>query len=249
MIVGVVSNTGLIVNDFYDNPGFKVRKTGSSTFSVTLLGQDTGDNKSRPANDPIVIASPQWYTDAKTRYPPDLAHIGLAVVRNTGSDEVFDVIAGTNNEGVDKQRTGRNIGMNFIAFDRELENENIVIGFVNVVNPGDTIISSKFDARMVVEETTSFPAYNNDELCQIFENEDTPCPELLIDGNEGGVRVTFPQAFKALPSIILTPVVDANGVCGVFSFERDDLQIPHCIVETIEKDSFFVKCACLTSTD
>ena len=34
------------------------------------------------------------------------------------------------------------------------------------------------------------------------------CLPLSINGNEGGVRVTFATPFKALPSVILTPVVD-----------------------------------------
>ena len=213
MIVGVASKTGLIVNDFFDNPGFRVRKTTSgATFSVTLLGSGTGDNKSRPANNPIVIGSPQWYTAGKAKYPPDVPHVGLAVARNTSSDEVFRVVAGTNSQGFAKDRTGgRYIGMNFIAFNCELENENIVIGFVDIETVDRTIdgpemvgitgqpISDKYEAQLGGGQLTSWN-YNNDELCIIFlvtNTEEVSCPELGINGIEGGVRVVFSTAFKA----------------------------------------------------
>ena len=54
-----------------------------------------------------MIVSPQWYTAGKTKYPSDVAHVGLAVARNTSSDEeVFRVVAGRNNKGFHKDRTG-----------------------------------------------------------------------------------------------------------------------------------------------
>jgi hypothetical protein len=246
MIVGVVGHTGLILNDFFSNPGFEVERRGFVGYDVRLLEFEN----------PIVIACPQWYTNGGTEYPLDIAHLGLAVERSGGrSGYEFSVQAGTYVEGFNGKESGRNLGMNFIALDPSLDNDNIKFGFVDVNEDGLVIgqpTTNKYSAGAIGLNDNVF--YFQTELCEKFRN-DRVCPTVEVSGREGGILVYFTYPFTALPSVIVTPVIEDSGsnrACSAsergFSFKPDDFFVPHCVVETIRKDSIFVKCACVSST-
>ena len=126
IIVGVVSNEGLILNNNGNNPGYDVR-VGKVTGRSEIFGTLDGSDEERPS-DPIVIATPHWYTDNETRYPVDIAHLGLAVIR-ARFENMFTISAGTFAEGFNGELVSRNIGMNFLAIDPDLEDDNIKFVF------------------------------------------------------------------------------------------------------------------------
>jgi len=230
----------LILNDFANNPGFTVnRQIDRNTFQVTL-----GENSPR---NPIVIASPVWYTEKKTAYPLDIAHLAIAVERsNIDEPSMFRVQVGTSTSlALGGRLSGHpNVGMNFIALDPALDNDNIVSGFVDVDTTGTVInnlATNKYTAVGIFDEVV-----HPDSSWFYGENLDRSGPAGVVH-----VRFTDGFEFEGLPSIIVTPVIDpGSGKCGNGFHFTDfiDTAVPHCVVDTIEKASFAVKCGCVETT-
>lgn len=255
VIVGSVSNSGLILNDISEqNPGFGVYTYGNTQFEVTLLGEGSGGNKSRP-NLPIVIATPIWFTDYKTKYPSDISFIGIAVVRPDYHNQ-FTVQVGTYRTDSGKTYGHTNVGMNFMALDPNLDNRNIITGFVDIVN--GTPISQPNKKYNVTSSGRQDEAEIDQGkwLCDQFRASKI-CPEVNFTASDfGGVYVVFEDnfQFKGLPSVIVTPVIDhyttncAPDNWRGFRFDRNEIALPHCVVDMIERSRFAVKCGCVYST-
>jgi len=252
MIVGVVNDGASILNDFGDyTPGFQVKRVHQckvvqeddnyySDFHVNL------DKEDSPSN-PIVIASPAWYTNGQSRYPLDIAHVSLAVYKDSG-EKNFTISAGTSSF------TSRNLGFNFLAINPDYKDENIMFGFV--MNDGETR-HDQWTANFVEKpnpESSDLGTYDGEELCRelLTQNDGndecrgcnelnrTKCDDVIIaEYGYGGVRITFDTPFDAIPSVIVTPVIEQSD-CDIHW--NTSFQVPHCIVETIQETGILVKC-------
>ena len=279
LVVGVVSESATILNDFgKGGPGFEVERSGGVSFHVDLVGSENSvdTNKEMPSN-PVVIASPNWYSKGGSQYPLDLAHIAIAVKRassdkNAGQGHSsFDVEAGTwARRGGTHSLSGRNLGFNFMAIDPNLDDEHIRFGFVDVdddqVADGNVITNTtRWAATMEGSKNPPYDGAFQNELCNQFR-DDNKCPQVSIHGWKGGVRIDFDTPFDALPAVIVTPVVDdvnysndsegrrsCSRVFSGFTWDQSPngsgISIPHCVVETIQKGSIFVKCGCVQMSD
>ena len=118
---------------------------------------------------------------------------------------------------------------------------------------GSNSFEVEWSPLFVPKQVTSY------EFCEVLFND---CAEdsrldLEVDGTEGihMARVKFNEAFEAIPAVVLTPVLSSSDDCRSFSTGfgsgngnlGQELGIPHCVVDTIEKHSFAAKCGCLRS--
>lgn len=326
-MVGVIGDNGMVLNDRDGKKGvIDVEKEKKSLFRIELLGiSDDGDGKNIPRN-PVVILFPQWYTKGLSVFPTNLADISVAIQRDTNDDErTFHV-----------RKSEKQLGVNFIAIDPSLENENIVFGTVEQVRftgcndvynndssyarhcsrtevipttrKGSSTTSSpntraskgkgsskttspssgegtstspspsqapsksqtpeaKWTAHMVdgyesddlSDESQPGARVNDADICEEYPpsfrfNVDTFCNRgSFVYGRTGGIEIRFSKPFNALPSVIVTPILNSSDHCSdpdeqdVFRWNSEVISVPHCLVETLKKDSIYVKCGCYMS--
>jgi len=262
-IMGIVSNGATILNRG-TNHGFEVKKSGESEFTVTVSKFYGGDA--------IVIAFPQWYRDeGREMFPPDVSHLALAVRKPlVAPKRSFTVVVGSHakNEPINdesKEQKGairegpmysRQLGMNFMAFGNGFEDENMKVGFVG-----------KFSAEQMGYAGQGWYAsggikeIDNQSISLVSPDGSftTGTGRYAMTGRSSGVRITFNTEFVDVPAVIVTPVLEEGGeMCthGIlwdpemgeqqgFYWTDKTFAVPHCVVETIEKSSIFVKCACI----
>lgn len=284
LTTGLVSDRTLLLNDDID---VEVSKVGKTTFSVHFLGAQ----RERPL-DPIIIASPHWYTKSKSSFPTGVGQVSIAVVQSREWDNGFHIALGSSSSSKKQY-----IGFNFLAIDANLDHKNIKVGHVarnkvkiTTVSKGSVceghdysesqchsigfndnccywngksclardngqcqIGNKSFDIDWIPVESPS--KIKSIEYCDILFNGCEKDNDVSVTADFEMARVTFSEAFDAIPTVILTPVLSDFNECrsleegfgsGNGNF-REDLSIPHCIVDTIEKHSFAAKCGCLTS--
>ena len=283
-MTGIVSDRILLLNDDID---VEISKVGEAAYAIHFLGPQN----ERPI-DPIVIASPHWYTKSKSNYPSGIGEVSIAVVES-GWNNGFHIALGSSS--VDE--ISQYVGFNFLAIDANLDHKNIKVGHVARQN-SSVVTKSKVMAceghgysepqcnSIGIDDSCCF--WNGDscaarddgpcqegnksfnitwtpvsnpgtitsiEFCEILFNHCNSGNKISVDTDFEMARVKFAEAFDAIPTVILTPVLSNFNECR--SFEEgfrsgngdigEDLSIPHCIVDTIEKHSFAAKCGCLRS--
>lgn len=233
-------------------------------FFNTFSGEIINDGNAAPICEPV-----------SSDYPLD-SKFTVAV----GSHAKYDYSSCT--EGIEAsclRARGRifskQLGMNFIAFDQNFDNEYMRVGFVGEYDgvtdntmysgPGWVAIqeAERIDTRGDVftqhpdtgVDFYSIPNFKNEG--SIFTTERWNG----VVGTLGGVRINFSKAFDDVPAVIVTPVLSEGGEsCShrgyrgsergpyrEFNYSPSFFAVPHCVVETITKQSIFVKCACISS--
>jgi len=129
-----------------------------------------------------------------------------------------------------------------MAIDTDFEHDNIKFGFVT---DNDRTYHKKLTAE---KESYSDPQqsqqeYNQEVLCKelITEHIEYPTVKIIYNDVGGdyseykGVRISFQSPFGALPSVIVTPVVDTNYQ---FTWKVGFL-LSRCFVETMQNTLVF----------
>lgn len=247
-----ISNNKILVGVISDNSSVLNRGVDGAPFDVTILdGNPKFKVKTLNGSSdllPVIMAMPHWYT-RKAIYPVNIAEISVAIEVSEQmwqNDRSFVVHAGSN-----KYSSGRQLGFDFIALDPNIDDKNLVYGYVGL--SGQMAGKNWSSTEEVFKKEIS--VINQNELCKEF-GESASCDPALIEGGDvGGVRIKFQTSFTDIPTIIITPVLSSADECypsndsNGYMWTNTKISIPHCVVESVSATETYVKCGCFTVTN
>lgn len=220
IVSGVIRYDGVAVNSHGGrNLGFEVSRKVETSYDVAFTEGNMKIVK------PIVLLFPEWYLDSQI-YPSGAGQVSVALV---GGPQVgtFTVKVGEKS-GLDRSF----LGFNFVAID-----PSIVDIDPSVVD--ESILAKKTKNYSI--GTSSSPSTSKDEVKKLVGSA-TDTNKGNMEGDLKYTRITFSKPFKTLPTLVVTPIIDATATI-------DNDNIPRCIIETLTKKMAVVKCDMLKKRD
>lgn len=131
----------------------------------------------------------------------------------------------------------------FVVVNENLNNTNIEFG--NATMEESAIVRDN-------SVNTTGISFKMDEVCEYFGfSKCNPSNSSSTNMKFYKFKHEFEKNYLSLPSVIVTPVLGigddgCNNMDTMWQFDKNKIEIPHCVVETITKKYFTAKCGCVT---